>query len=174
MPGGDYDIPPAFYGDTTVHDTVVTKVERLEFDLAITKAFLDVDKPVLGICVGQQLLAVMYGGTLIQDIKSLVPGAVEHYSGNREAISHDITIEPRTLFHSIVREERVGVNSHHHQAVKTVGEDMVISAKGSDGVVEAVEVPSKRFCLGVQWHPEFLNEEHDIEIFKALIDACRV
>jgi putative glutamine amidotransferase len=172
MPGGDYDIPPSFYGDTTVHDTVVTKVERLEYDLAITQAFLEADKPILGICAGQQLLAVLYKGTLVQDIESQIPGAFNHYNSEREAISHDIVIKQGTLLHSIVKEERVGVNSHHHQAVKTVDEGMVISAVSNDGVVEAIEIPAKKFCLGVEWHPEFLNEEHDKKIFDAFIQAC--
>lgn len=170
MPGGDYDIPPSFYGDESVHETVVTKVERLEFDLAITQKFLDADKPVLGICAGEQLLAVMFGGTLIQHIET----EIEHYLSDRERVAHDIAVVEGTLLHKIVRETTLGVNSHHHQSVKSVGEKCIISALSSDGVIEAIEVVDKKFCLGVQWHPEFLNEVHDVRIFETFIEACRI
>ncbi len=174
MPGGDYDIPPSFYGDDSVHETVVTKTERLDFDIAITKRFLAADKPILGICVGEQLLAVLHGCTLVQDIESEVNNPCNHYNADREVVSHNITIVPGTLLFEIVGKERVGINSHHHQSVKMAGDGVVVSARSDDGVIEAIEIPEKKFCLGVQWHPEFLNEQQDIKIFGAFITACRV
>ncbi len=173
MPGGDYDIPPAMYGDDSVHETVVTKIERVDFDWAITQKFLDNDKPILGICAGEQLLAVINGSTLIQDIDSEVEGCLGHYAVNREAVAHEVTVEPGTLLYKIIGETTMGVNSHHHQAVKHVGERVAISARSSDGVIEAIEIRDKTFCLGVQWHPEYINNPNDMAIFAAFIAACR-
>ncbi len=173
MPGGDYDIPPGVYGDNEVHESVVTKVGRLDFDWKITQKFLDADKPVLGICAGEQLLAVMHGGTLVQDIESEVNDCLDHYQSDREAIAHDVTIEEGTLLHKIIGATKQGVNSHHHQSVKAVSDKFIVSALSSDGIIEAIEVKDKKFCLGVQWHPEFLNNPGEFKIFEAFILACK-
>jgi putative glutamine amidotransferase len=173
MPGGDYDIPPAMYGEAKVHESVVTKIERIDFDLAITKSFLDVNKPILGICAGEQLLAVMYGGSLVQDIKSEVAECLDHYQANREAYAHEIEVTKGTLLHKIIAKNKLRVNSHHHQSVKAVKGQLIVSACSSDGVIEAIEVKDKRFCLGVQWHPEFDNDQNDTLIFRAFVDSCK-
>ena len=173
MPGGDYDIPPSFYGEDIVHDSVTTKVERLDFDVAITRRFLEADKPILAICAGEQLLAVINGGKLIQDINSEIENPLEHYVGLRTETVHDIIVTPGTRLHQIVGMETIAVNSHHHQAVKEGFGNFVVSAKSSDGVVEAIEIPNKKFCLGVEWHPEFINTESDFAIFKSFIEACQ-
>jgi putative glutamine amidotransferase len=169
MPGGDYDIPPSAYGDSKVHESVVTKVGRLDFDWKITQKFLDTDKPILGICAGEQLLAVMLGGTLIQHIET----DIDHYLSDREMVAHNITVTEGTLLHKIVGATKLGVNSHHHQSVKTVSDKFVASARSSDGIIEAIEVKNKKFCLGVQWHPEFINDQNELRIFTAFVDACR-
>jgi putative glutamine amidotransferase len=174
MPGGDYDIPPSLYGDDSVHESVATKTERLNFDFAITQKFLDSDKPILGICVGEQLLAVMLGGSLVQDIESEFPKSTEHYEGDRMRIAHNIKIKKGTILHSIINEDNLGVNSHHHQAVRNETEKYVASAISDDGIIEAIEVKNKKFCLGVQWHPEFINHPSELAIFVAFIDACRL
>lgn len=172
LPGGDYDIPPDCYGSEDVHETVTTKPGRLAFDLELTKAFLKADKPILGICLGQQLLAVIHGGQLHQDIKTELPAAENHYNEDRLQLVHALSITSNSLLHSIVGDS-LQVNSHHHQAVKTGVGDFVVSAVSEDGVIEAIEIPEKKFCLGVQWHPEHLIVEKELKIFKKFVEACK-
>lgn len=172
LPGGDYDIPPHMYGDKTVHESVVTKTERLEFDIEITEKCLKRDIPLFGICAGEQLLAVLTGGTLIQDIASEIPGSFEHYQDLRTSTAHTLNIVEGTKLHSIIGSSTLAVNSHHHQAVRTVGKGMIIAATTSDGVIEAIESTEHSFCIGVEWHPEFLISREEEKIFKAFIKAC--
>jgi putative glutamine amidotransferase len=130
--------------------------------------------PVLGICGGQQLLAVVLGGTLIQHIPDEVEGALEHEQSNpRNQPGHTVAIAPGTHLHRIVGADEMNVNSAHHQAVKEVSGSMVVNARSSDGVIEGIEAPRQRFCLGVQWHPEFEIDAGDIRIFAAFVDAAR-
>jgi putative glutamine amidotransferase len=172
LPGGDYDIPPHMYGDDSVHETVVMKQGRLDFDITLAKKFLEKDKPILGICLGEQLLAVLHGGALIQDIAHELPDALEHYVEDRLQPAHEIKITEGTLLHKIVDTTAMSVNSHHHQAVKGEG-SFVVSARSLDGVIEAIEIPNKKFCLGVQWHPEHFTHPRELDLFTAFIDACR-
>lgn len=172
LPGGDYDIPPSFYGTNEVHESVVTKPGRLHFDMTLAQKFYDADKPILGICLGEQLLAVLLGGSLHQDIETELKGALPHYDQDRLSPSHKLIITPNTILHSIFGDS-VAVNSHHHQAVKAGSGKFVVSAVSEDGVIEAIEAPEKKFCVGVQWHPEHLVVEKEIEIFKRFVDACK-
>ncbi|MBA3257164.1 MAG: gamma-glutamyl-gamma-aminobutyrate hydrolase family protein, partial [Pyrinomonadaceae bacterium] len=115
-----------------------------------------------GICFGMQVLNVSRGGTLIQDIVSQVQGAIEHEQGApRDSPSHRIRLLEESRLASLAGRDGAVVNSHHHQAIETVGRDLVASAWASDGLVEALEDPrSDRFVLAVQWHPE-LGWERD-------------
>lgn len=172
--GGAFDVDPALYGDATRHATVSLKENRTVAELALTRGALDRDMPVLGICGGQQLLAVALGGTLIQHIPDAVPGALEHEQPNpRDEPGHEIAVTPGTLLHRIVGAARMAVNSAHHQAVRDPGAAAVVDAVAPDGVIEGIEDARRRFCLGVQWHPEFLIDPGDRRIFDALIAAAR-
>jgi putative glutamine amidotransferase len=172
--GGAFDVDPSLFGDSTRHETVVTKDRRTDFEFAVTKGAIDRDMPVLGICGGQQLLNVVLGGTLIQHIPDEIKGALPHEQPNpRDEAGHDVKITPGTLLHRITKTETMSVNSAHHQAVRTVGKDTVIDAVAPDGVIEGIELPGKRFCLGVQWHPEFTIDPGDSKILRAFIDAAR-
>jgi putative glutamine amidotransferase len=129
--------------------------------------------PVLGICGGQQLLNVVLGGTLIQDIPDEVPGCVAHRQPNpRDEPGHTVRVIAGTLLHRITGAAGLAVNSAHHQAVKEPGPGLVINAVAEDGVVEGIEDPRRRFCLGVQWHPEFEINEADRRIFQAFVEAA--
>lgn len=172
--GGAFDVDPALFGDATRHEAVVTKDRRTAFELAVTRGALARDLPVLGICGGQQLLNVVLGGTLIQHIPDEVAGALAHEQPNpRDQPSHAVRITAGTLLHRITGAESMSVNSAHHQAVRDVAQGVVIDAVAPDGVIEGIELPGKRFCLGVQWHPEFAIDPGDARIFDAFIEAAR-
>jgi putative glutamine amidotransferase len=172
--GGAFDVDPSLYGDGTRHATVSLKRGRTAAELALLRGALERDLPMLGICGGQQLLAVALGGTLIQHIPDAVPGSLEHEQTIPHGEpAHAVTITPGTLLHRIVGRDRMQVNSSHHQAVATVAAPAIADATAPDGVIEGVEHPGYRFCLGVQWHPEFDTDPGDRLIFSALVAAAR-
>ncbi|MHA1113452.1 MAG: gamma-glutamyl-gamma-aminobutyrate hydrolase family protein [Alphaproteobacteria bacterium] len=172
--GGAFDLDPALFGADQRHASVTTKDRRTGFELALARAALARDLPVLGICGGEQLLAVALGGTLIQHIPDAVPDALAHEQPNpRDEPGHDIIIAPDTRLHRILGTDRLAVNSAHHQAVAAVPDGVIVNARAPDGVIEGIETDAHRFCVGVQWHPEFEITEGDRRLFAALIEAAR-
>ncbi len=172
--GGAFDIDPALYGAADRHPTVALKAERTAFEWAITEQALARDLPVLGICGGQQLLNVVLGGTLIQHIPDAVAGALAHEQPNpRDEPGHEVAVLPGTFLHRLVGVTSLAVNSAHHQAADRLGEGVVVSATAPDGVIEAIEHRRYRFCIGVQWHPEFFISDGDRRLIEAFIQACR-
>jgi putative glutamine amidotransferase len=172
--GGAFDVDPTLYGDAGRHATVTLKENRTAAELALTQGALARDMPVLGICGGEQLLAVALGGTLIQHIPDAVADPLEHEQRNpRHEPGHAVAITRGTLLHRIVGADGMQVNSAHHQAVRDPGPSAVVNAVAADQVIEGLEDPHRRFCIGVQWHPEFFIDPGDRRIFDALIAACR-
>ena len=171
--GGNFDLDSALFGAASRHATVKTKDGRTAFELALTRQVLDRDLPVLGICGGQQLLHVALGGSLIQHIPDEIAGALAHEQPNpRTEPGHEVGVVPGTLLHRIVGTERLSVNSAHHQAAKDEPAGIVVNARSADGVIEGIEAPTRRFCLGVQWHPEYSISSGDQRIFDAFVAAC--
>jgi putative glutamine amidotransferase len=171
--GGAFDVDPALFGAASRHATVTTKDRRTAFELAITRLALERDRPVLGICGGQQLLNVALGGTLIQHIPDTVADALAHEQPNpRTEPGHPVRVVAGTLLHRICGTDELSVNSAHHQAVDAVGPGVVVDAVAPDGVIEGIETGRHRFCLGVQWHPEFHISEGDAKIFRAFLAAA--
>jgi putative glutamine amidotransferase len=171
--GGGFDVDPALFGASSRHPSVTTKDRRTAFELAAARGAIARDMPLLGICGGQQLLNVALGGTLIQHIPDEVPDCLPHRQPNpRDEPGHMVRIVPATLLHRVTKVERLDVNSAHHQAVKSAGPSLVIDAIAEDGVVEGIEDPRRRFCLGVQWHPEFELSAADRNIFRAFVAAA--
>ena len=172
--GGAFDVDPALYGAGRRHGSVTTKDRRTAFELAATRAAMAADMPLLGICGGAQLLNVALGGTLIQHIPDAIPGALAHEQPNpRDEPGHEVAIVPGTRLRAIVGADALEVNSAHHQAVAEPGPGAAIDAAAPDGVIEGIELPGARFCIGVQWHPEFLITRGDRALFAAFAAACR-
>jgi putative glutamine amidotransferase len=172
--GGAFDVDPALYGEGDRHATVTLKEGRTAAELALTQGALARDLPVLGICGGEQLLAVALGGSLVQHIPDSVANALEHEQPNpRHEPGHPVAVVPGTLLHRIVGATEMRVNSAHHQAVRAPGPHAVVNATAPDAVIEGLEDARYRFCLGVQWHPEFFIDPGDRRIFDAFIAACR-
>ncbi len=173
LTGGDIDIPPELYGEETQHEKTVINESRTHFEYALTKIALSTPLPILGICAGQQLMNVILGGTLIQHIPDEVENALEHQQPTpRSEPWHSVTIEENTLLHRITGTTELEVNSNHHQAVKTVGDNVVINATAPDGVIEGIEYPEHPFCLGVEWHPELEINAGDTALLTAFTDAA--
>lgn len=171
--GGAFDVDPALFGDGTKHATVKTKDRRTAFEFAILKGAIERDMPILGICGGEQLLNVVLGGTLHQHVPDVFPNGLAHEQPNpRTEPGHAVDVVPGTLLHRVVGTARMNVNSAHHQAVKDVGPGVVVNAKAPDGVIEGIEHTGKRFCLGVEWHPEYSIDPGDGAIFVAFVKAC--
>ena len=172
--GGDFDVDPALFGASSRHPTVKTKDARTAFEAAAIREALARDTPILGICGGQQLLNVILGGTLVQDIADEVPGALEHEQKNpRTEPGHTVAVAAGTVLHSIVGAAELAVNSAHHQAAKDTGPGVVVNARAPDGVIEGIEHPGYRFCLGVEWHPEYAISPGDPKVFAAFIAAAK-
>jgi putative glutamine amidotransferase len=172
--GGAFDVDPTLYGAGETHATVTTKDRRTRFEWAITQAALARDLPVLGICGGQQLLNVVLGGTLIQHIPDSVPDALAHEQPNpRTEPGHDVAVQPGSLLHAVTGMASLPDNSAHHQAVDRPAPGLAVTGRAADGVIEAIEDRSRRFLLGVQWHPEYAISEGDRAIFRAFVDAAR-
>ena len=169
--GGAFDVDPALYGDTETHETVALKADRTTAELAYLHRAMARNMPVLGICGGQQLLAVALGGTLHQHIPDAIPNALEHEqkTSHYEA-GHSVEVLPGTKLYQIVGPV-MQVNTSHHQAVKAAGRG-VVNALAPDGVIEGIEDPAMKFCIGVQWHPEYLVDAGDAALYRAFLAAC--
>ena len=171
--GGAFDVDPGLYGDKERHATVSLKEERTMAELALVRGAMALDKPVLGICGGQQLLAVALGGTLLQHIPDAVPEALEHEQRTpRDQPSHDVAVVPGTLLARITETDTIRVNSAHHQAVRSAGRFAVVNATAPDGVIEGVEDGRYGCCRGVQWRPGFLIDPSYSKIFRAVVAAA--
>jgi putative glutamine amidotransferase len=171
--GGAFDVDPSLYGDAEAHETVTLKEGRTAAELALVRGALLRRMPILGICGGQQLLAVALGGTLIQHIPDSITDALEHEQLNpRHEPGHSIAVLPGTLLYRLTGQRSMQVNSAHHQAVRSAGPRALVNAIAPDGVIEGIEDPSQPFCLGVQWHPEFGIDPGDRAIFNGFVAAA--
>ena len=146
--------------------------ERLEVEQALMRGFLERDKPVLGICNGMQMLACLHGGRMVHEVRKAGAHILDH--DNRNAI-HAVEIVPGTMLARILGTTRLDVNSRHQEAVVETSDQAVTSARADDGVIEAIEIPGRRFAIGVQWHPEaFAMQDHPCNsLFGAFVQATQ-
>lgn len=170
---GGNDILPSLYGEQLQSCGKVFPW-RDAFDLELTKITLfETKKPLLGICRGCQIFNVALGGTLYQDLpsESFLPHTI--VSLPRNFASHFVNIKEGSLLHHTTEITRLGVNSYHHQAIRNLAPGAIAAAVSDDGVTEAIELPGEQFFLGVQWHPEMMQDS-DVQqsLFSAFIAAC--
>jgi putative glutamine amidotransferase len=169
---GGADVPPALYGEESLTHAPTVDPARLAFGRGLVKLALERGVPILGICYGDQLLNVVRGGKLLQDIPTSVPNAEPHRA-NGTFSEHEITTEPGTRLAASLG-EKLHVNSNHHESVIEPGRGLHVAARAPDGVVEAVESDDPaHFILGVQWHPERMGDgPAGAGIFKSLVAAA--
>jgi putative glutamine amidotransferase len=178
LPGSDSDVDPLRYGQQPHLELGTVQVIKDQTDLLVIDVAERKRIPLFAICFGMQILNVSRGGTLIQDIKSQVPDAIKHEQGPpRDRPSHSIKLVENTRLSDISGALDAVVNSHHHQAIESVGADLIATAWTNDGVIEAVEDPRPdRFVMAVQWHPELGWETDGLSqrLFRRFVDeaAC--
>ncbi|MFQ5514115.1 MAG: gamma-glutamyl-gamma-aminobutyrate hydrolase family protein [Myxococcota bacterium] len=167
IPGGD-DLPPPGRGETD--GLCLVSAAQLEFDRQLLAGALERGLPLLGICYGLQLLAHALGGALLYDLQRERPEGGPHALGEHEL--HPLEVVAGTHLARIVGPGATRVNSLHHQGVADPGPELRVAARADDGLIEALEHPERKFCLGVQWHPEKLGTSHRHALFSAFIAAC--
>jgi putative glutamine amidotransferase len=178
LPGGG-DLLPSLYGQAAHATFDAAEAGRDDYELDLARRAAAANLPLLAICRGIQVLNVARGGNLIQHIPDESGGDVNHVLRDPPyAIAHDVWIAEGSRLEELMRDKLEGdtlpVNSRHHQALKDVGAGLVVSATAPDGVIEAVEDPALRFCLGVQWHPEnFYRTGEFRELFEGFVAAAR-
>jgi len=180
LTGGD-DVAPARYGEAAHPKTVEAEPARDEFEIALVNAARAQQLPLFAICRGIQVLNVACGGTLVQDIPSEINGALNHSltvpPNSPYSLAHEVWVEKDSLLSTLMCDRLTAdtceVNSRHHQAVKDVAKGFRVAATAPDGVIEAIEDPAARFCLGVQWHPEnFWRTGEFRALFEGFLEAA--
>jgi len=167
---GGCDIDPMAYGARPDPATGTTDPERDRFEIALGSRALERDLPLLGVCRGMQMLNVAAGGTLEQHVPDRI-GRDAHRELPGSFTRHEVNLEPGTLADRAVGSERCEVCSHHHQGADELGEGVVATGwSADDGLVEAIELPERRFALGVLWHPE---EDRESRVIGAFVEATR-
>jgi len=170
---GGVDVDPEYFGEQPVGTREITP-ERDLFEISLVRKFLAVDKPILGICRGVQIINIAAKGSIYQDIEGQIEGVITHMQkAPKWYPTHTIMIEPGTKLGKIYRGLKSRVNSFHHQATKDLAPGFCVSARALDGVIEAIESRTHRFVLGVQWHPEqmIFDDLASLRLFKAFVDA---
>ena len=174
---GGGDIAPGSFGGSPYAEGCVARIafmsaERDVFEWAATRAAWETDLPCLGICRGMQVMNASFGGTLVRDISELGEGHIDHAQFERGTeIIHEVFVERGTQLRTILGQDTIPVNSMHHQAIKDIADGFRVSAWSTDGVAEGIEHPGRSFFVGVQWHPEQL--ENTPQLFEAFVNAAR-
>lgn len=173
---GGNDVDPMLFNEDP-HQKIGTFAKELDYsDIRLFKAALKRNMPILGVCRGLQIINVALGGSLIQDIPAQVEGAIAHkQASKRGETTHFVELLGGKI-QEILGEERVHVNSFHHQAAGRVGEGLTVTATSSDGIIEALEYDAHPYCVSVQWHPEELSivgDDYAKKLFASLVEASK-
>jgi len=176
LTGGE-DIEPSLYHRISHLSVLSTCVERDTIELNLTRLAAETGWPILGICRGHQMLNVALGGTLYTHIPAQFKTDIDHQASEyyeHHYLAHGIKVEKDTLMSAILGAESLKVNTRHHQAVKDLAANLQVTARATDGLIEGLELPGHPFFLGVQWHPECLQDiENHRRIFSSFINAAR-
>lgn len=176
---GGVDVDPVRYGEAPHPRLGRTDPARDAVELTLARWAVEEKKPVLGLCRGHQVLNVVLGGTLWQDIEAQVPGAIRHdyfpTSGfSRDFLAHDVTLESGSRLHGAFGAATIRVNSMHHQAIHALAPALRVAARAPDGVIEGVESGTDHFLVGVQWHPEIFEptDPRTRQLFREFVAAA--
>jgi putative glutamine amidotransferase len=177
LTGGD-DVDPAHFGEAAHPAYEAAEPGRDAFELALVREALARDVPVFAICRGLQVLNVAAGGSLIQDLPAEPRFVLAHSLHPPTRLAHDVAVAAGSSLERLLEPRlsggRCAVNSRHHQAIRAIGRGLLVAATAPDGIIEAVEAPGQRFCVGVQWHPESFHRTGDFdELFRGFVEACR-
>lgn len=171
IPGGLLDLNPKLYGDKTVHPKTKINEKRAQFEYPLIESILKMDKPVLAICWGFQIINVYLGGSLYQHLPDEFDSRIEHeQSGDRNQPTHWVEFEKAGIGKDLVGASRLFVNSTHHQGIRSLADTLSVEARSEDGLIEAFRMKEKKFFWGVEWHPERLPDDPFIP---ALVKACQ-
>jgi putative glutamine amidotransferase len=173
LTGGD-DLDPALYDEYPIQNLALVHPIRQAMDIGLVRFASEEKIPLLGICLGLQVINVERGGALIQDITSQWPGAVSQ-RGQGKTDYHEVEVSENSMLHQITRSKKLNVNTYHHQGIRRLGSGLIANAKTNDGLVEAVEDPSHPFLMGFQWHLEANRSEQPFNhtILQAFIHAAK-
>jgi putative glutamine amidotransferase len=176
---GGYDVHPLFYGEEPHHRLEYVYPERDYYELQVVKIAEKLNKPILGICRGLQLLNVAFGGSLYQDLSQHEPASdIQHTQKAKMHVpSHTVDLVPHTKLQQIFDLPSIVTNSFHHQAVKKIAPGFIVNARAKDGIIEGIEKNhSSSFIVGVQWHPEMMTDKHPsmLKIFTAFITQANL
>lgn len=170
---GGGDIDPLLFGEEPLHQSGEINPLRDAYEMRICQEALDLNLPLLGICRGMQIMNIVTGGGIYQDIGVQTGTTLKHIQqAPRTYGTHSIFIEDNTVLSALWENKRTIVNTLHHQSCSTLGEGFLASAKSADGLIEAIEHTKKRFAVGVQWHPEAMKTEEMGLLFNAFLQAA--
>lgn len=171
---GGCDINSLLYGEKPIEKPGSINKERDNFEISLIKCAIQLKKPILGICRGLQILNVVFGGTLYQDLSFICNSNINHFQKSRSILeAHTVKITKGSKLYEILS-EKIATNSFHHQAVKEIAPGFIVSGISEDNVIEAIEKEGKEFVMGVQWHPEILVAQGNIEMKKLFQEFIKV
>lgn len=171
---GGRSIDPDIYGKEPSKDGGSLSMERYRKEMPFIREALGKGMPILGICAGHQAINIACGGNLNQDIKSLKKTTIAHdQHAPRKEPTHYVKIEKESTLRKILGKNKIRVNSFHQQSIDKLGKNIVITSKSLDGIVESIEMKDRKNVMGIQWHPESLEDGYSNKIFKHFIKLCK-
>ena len=173
---GGPDVRPSLFGEKIIPSCGTINDERDAFEIKLYKMAMEADKSILGICRGVQVMNIAEGGNIYQDIYSQSGTMLVHHTLDSKRAFHDVSISDKRVLEKIrFSTDSFTVNSYHHQSVKDLANGYEAVAYSPDGLVEAIYMPSRRFVVGVQWHPEkrFEGDENSFRILIDFVESCK-